>query len=257
MKCLTTGNSYRSPARPVFWFARENPTSVFYAQICMIVFQASYFGKRGVYTPDRWIQSSLNVISGIESVGGSYDIRNIRSHAGIQSPCVFISNHMSILETFVLPCLIRPIRDVTFVVKESLTTYPFFRHVINSRNPIVVGRDNPRQDLKTVLEDGRKRLGSGMSVVIFPQTTRSLDVDPRKFNTLGIKLAARNRVPAVPVAVKTDAWGVGRRFKDFGKIDPAKTVHISFGEPITIEGPGKKEHKTVVEFIADNLNSWR
>lgn len=223
----------------------------------MIVLKASRFGRRGVYTPDRWIQSSLDVVHGIESVGGSFEIQNIRSHAGIQAPCVFISNHMSILETFVLPSLIRPIRNVTFVVKRSLTTYPFFRHVINSRNPVVVGRTNPREDLKTVLEEGRKRLESGVSVVIFPQTTRSLDFDPKKFNTLGVKLAARNGVSAVPVAVKTDAWGVGRRFKDFGKIDPSKRVHIAFGEPIQVEGSGKKEHRTVVEFIGDNLNSWR
>jgi len=257
MKYLTKGNSYRSPARSAFWFARENPTLVFYAHICMIVIKASRLGKRGVYTPNRWIQSSLDVIHGMESVGGSFDIRNIRSHAAIQSPCVFVSNHMSILETFVLPCLIRPIRNVTFVVKESLTTYPFFRHVINSRKPVVVGRANPRQDLKTVLNDGQDRLESGVSVVIFPQTTRSLGFDAKKFNTLGVKLAAHNHVPAVPVAVKTDAWGVGPRFKDFGRIDPSKTVHICFGDPITIEGSGKKEHKTVVEFIGDNLSSWR
>jgi len=37
----------------------------------------------------------------------------------LPSACVFIGNHMSILETFVLPCLIQPHRDVTFVVKES------------------------------------------------------------------------------------------------------------------------------------------
>ena len=42
----------------------------------------------------------------------------------LASPCVFIGNHMSILETFVLPCLIVPHRNVTFVVKESLITYP-------------------------------------------------------------------------------------------------------------------------------------
>jgi len=257
MKYLTKGHTYRSPARPAFWFSRENPTLVFYAHICMIVLKASRFGKHGVYTPDRWIQSSLDVVHGLEFVGGSFDVRNIRSHAAIQSPCVFISNHMSILETFVLPCLIQPIRNVTFVVKESLTTYPFFRHVMNSRNPVVVGRENPRQDLKTVLNDGRDRLESGVSVVIFPQTTRSLGFDAKKFNTLGVKLAARNRVPAVPVAVKTDAWGVGRRFKDFGKIDPSKTVHISFGEPIAVEGSGKTEHKMVVEFIGDHLSSWR
>jgi len=86
---------------------------------------------------------------------------------------------MSILETFVLPCLIQPHRDVTFVVKESLITYPLFGQVMRSRQPVVVGRDNPREDLKTVLEEGQKRLEANISIIIFPQTTRSVEFDPK------------------------------------------------------------------------------
>jgi len=51
---------------------------------------------------------------------------------------------------------------------------------------------------------------SDISVLIFPQTTRDLRFDPNKFNTLGIKLAKRAKVPVIPVAVKTDAWGMGK-----------------------------------------------
>lgn len=35
-------------------------------------------------------------------------------------PVVFVSNHMSTLETFVFPCIIAPVMKVTFVVKDSL-----------------------------------------------------------------------------------------------------------------------------------------
>jgi 1-acyl-sn-glycerol-3-phosphate acyltransferase len=174
----------------------------------------------------------------------------------LASPCVFIANHMSVLETFILPGLIQPQRDVTFVVKASLIDYPLFRHVMRSRNPIVVGRANPRQDLRTVLEEGQKRLNSQVSIVIFPQTTRSIEFEPGDFNTLGIKLAKRARVPVVPIALKTDAWGLGGKLKDFGKIRPAKTVHICFGEPLRVKGSGKEEHRIVVDFITSKLKEW-
>jgi 1-acyl-sn-glycerol-3-phosphate acyltransferase len=222
----------------------------------MIVLNASRSSKKGAYTNDRWIQSSLNTVKALESVGGRFEIQNLASLRKLESTCVFVSNHMSILETFVLPCLIQPYRDVTFVVKESLLSFPFFKHVMRNRNPVVVGRTNPREDLRTVLQEGQNRLNANISVVIFPQTTRSIDFDPTKFNSLGVKLAKRGKVPVIPVALKTDAWGVGRKFKDFGKIRPAIPVHITFGDPLQIQGSGKEEHKIIVDFISNTLNGY-
>ena len=222
----------------------------------MIVLKASRLCKKGAYTNDSWIQSSLNTVKALEFVGGSFEIQSLDVPGKLESSCVFVSNHMSILETFVLPCLIQPHRDVTFVVKESLLSFPFFKHVMRNRNPIVVGRANPREDLRTVLEEGQKRLNANTSVIIFPQTTRSNSFDAKKFNSLGVKLAKRGKVPVIPVALKTDAWGNGRKFKDFGKIRPAKTVHISFGDPMPVQGSGKEEHKFIVDFIAKKLDSY-
>ena len=253
---LTTQNTYHSPMGPTPWFARSNPTAVFYYKILMIVLKASRLCKKGAYTDDHWIQSSLNTIKALESVGGHFEIQNLDIPKKLESSCVFVSNHMSILETFVLPCLIQPYRDVTFVVKESLLSFPFFKHVMQNRNPIVVGRANPREDLRTVLEEGQNRLNANTSVVIFPQTTRSVDFNAKQFNSLGVKLAKRGNVPAIPVALKTDAWGNGLRFKDFGKIRPAKSVHITFGDPLLVQGSGKEEHKFIVDFIARKLDSY-
>jgi 1-acyl-sn-glycerol-3-phosphate acyltransferase len=253
---LTNQSSYHSPNKPTSWFVRRNPTPVFYAKILMIVLKASRLSKKGAYTAGRWIQSSLDTVKALESVGGCFEIQNLAVPQKLESPCVFISNHMSILETFVLPCLIQPYHDVTFVVKESLISYPLFKHVMRSRNPIVVSRINPRQDLRTVLEEGQNRLNTNISVIIFPQTTRSIHFDHEKFNSLGVKLAKRGKVPIIPIALKTDAWGLGRKFKDFGKIQPDKPVHIAFGDPMQVQGSGKEEHKFIVDFITRKLNAF-
>jgi 1-acyl-sn-glycerol-3-phosphate acyltransferase len=250
-------NNYSTPPRSTSMLVRRQATPLFYFQVLMIVLKASRMAKRGRYDDAQWIKSSLNTIKALESVGGRFEIENVPSYRNPESSCVFIANHMSVLETFVLPCLIQPQCDVTFVVKESLIDYPFFRHVMRSRDPIVVGRANPRQDLRTVLGEGRKLLSSNVSVVIFPQTTRSVNFEPSNFNTLGVKLAARAKVPIIPIALKTDAWGLGRKLKDFGKIRPDKTVHICFGEPLRVQGSGKEEHKIVVDFIMTKLKDWR
>lgn len=205
----------------------------------------------------EWARSSLEVLSAFEKIGGSLDISGINNLEQLETPCVIIGNHMSMLETLILPGIVQPIRNFTFIVKQSLLNYPVFRHVMRSRNPIAVIRTNPRQDFKIVIEEGVERLSRGISVLVFPQTTRTLSFDPKDFNTIGIKLAKRAKVPVLPMALKTDAWRNGRFLKDFGKIDCSKKVCFAFGKPMQVEGKGNEQHEAVIEFIGDKLQHWR
>lgn len=230
---------------------------MFYRKMLWIVWKSWRLAKKGAYSGDQWIQSSQEMLKSLESVGVQFDIQNMASYREMSSACVYVGNHMSILETFVLPCLIRPYRKVTFVVKDSLMEYPFFGPILQTLEPVVVGRANPREDLKTVLEEGQVKLNNEISIVLFPQTTRSVYFDEKKFNTLGVKLAKRADVPIIPVALKTDAWGLGRKLKDFGKIDPHKRVHICFGDSLHVSGSGKEEQRHIIEFISGKLKAWR
>jgi 1-acyl-sn-glycerol-3-phosphate acyltransferase len=257
MKALTQQNTYQSPDRKTGWMSRHFPSAVFYAGIVSIVIRAARLAKRGEYHADDWINSSLVCVDLLESVGGRFIIENLDVVKNIASPCVFVGNHMSVLETFILPCLIRPHRQVTFVIKDSLVAYPAFKHVMVSREPIVVGRVDPRHDLKTVFKEGQDRLDRGKSVIIFPQTTRSIEFDPNKFNSLGTKLAKRAGVPVIPIALKTDAWAMGTWFKDIGRIRPDKIARFSFGEALTVNGSGKDEHQMVVDYISSKLDQWK
>lgn len=221
------------------------------------MFRASRRAKRSRYGDNDWIRSSLDILRALEGTGVRFEITGIDDFKGVEGPCVFIANHMSTLETFVLPAIIAPFKMATFVVKESLVEYPVFRHVMRSRNPITVSRTNPREDLKTVFDGGIERLRKGLSIIIFPQTTRSTLFDPAEFNTIGVKLAKKAGVPVVPVALKTDAWGNGRRLKDFGRIDPSIPVHIAFGKPLWIKDRGNEEHREIIGFITERLKEWQ
>jgi len=163
---------------------------------------------------------------------------------------------MSTLETFVLPGIIHPFKPVTFVIKESILRQRLFGPIMAAMEPIAVTREDPRADLKKVLGDGIAKLKSGTSLVIFPQTTRTLVFDPSLFNTLGEKLAKRAAVPVIPVAVKTDFWSPGTLIKDLGKIIPANDIHIAFGEPLDSSMNPQQQHGTVIDFISGKLRSW-
>lgn len=248
--------SYESPDRAIPLFPRIWPTLAFRCRVFPIILKAGSKARRGKYDTTEWCRSSLAVLRALEEVGVKIEIKGTERFRTLEGPCVFLANHMSTLETFVLPVIIAPFKPVTFVVKQSLVETPVFKYVMRSRDPITVGRTNPREDLKAVLAGGEERLKSGISIVIFPQTTRFLDFDPARFNTIGIKLAKKADVPVVPVALKTDAWGNGRYLKDFGKMDPSKKVRFAFGEPMRVRGRGAEEHAEVIRFIISRLKEW-
>ncbi len=247
---------YRTAPCRVSWFARTFPSCHFYRQFAWNVYRSSVKARHGKYDSIEWSRTSYQVLQSLESVGVRAEISGVEHIRRLKSPCVFVANHMSTLETIVLPAIIQPVCDVTFVVKRSLIDYPVFRHILRSRDPIVVSRDNPREDFKAVMAGGIERLQKGISIVVFPQTTRALTFDPSQFNTIGVKLAQRGQVPVVPIALLTDAWGNGKWIKDLGPIDPQKTVRFAFGEPIEIEGRGAKQHQEIIDFIETKLNDW-
>jgi 1-acyl-sn-glycerol-3-phosphate acyltransferase len=229
---------------------------MFYPQVFWIVWANGRKARQGRYDSADWAKSSGDILRALENVGVRVEITGMGNFRELDGPAVFIGNHMSTLETFVLPYIIQPVKELTFIVKKSLLTAPVFGPVMRSRDPVVVGRTNPREDLKTVLDEGAKKLGAGRSLVVFPQSTRSVVFDPDEFNTLGIKLALRARVPVVPVALKTDAWGIGKKIKEFGPVDIKKKVHFAFGGPMQVTGRGTEEHKKVILFIQEKLRQW-
>ncbi|MHB8883275.1 MAG: lysophospholipid acyltransferase family protein [Thermodesulfovibrionales bacterium] len=242
--------------RPFFSRLFLSPLFTFYPQYFWIIYWNGRKALKGSYGHQEWADSSRDVMQALENVGVRFEITGMDNLRGFDGPAVFISNHMSTLETMVLPCIIQPVKSATFIVKESLITMPFFGPIMRSRDPVVVGRVNPREDLRAVLEKGSAKLRSGMSIIIFPQSTRTSGFNPADFNSLGIKLASRAGVPVVPIALKTDAWGIGRFIKDFGPINRDKKVYIRFGEPMVIAGRGADEHDKIVAFIQDNLRGW-
>jgi 1-acyl-sn-glycerol-3-phosphate acyltransferase len=157
----------------------------------------------------------------------------------------------------VFPGIIAPKRNVTFIIKDTLNRHAIFGPTMRSREPIVVTRTDPRADFKTVISEGKLKLESGTSVIIFPQSTRTLDFVPEEFSSLGVKLAKANNVPIIPVAIKTNFWGNARFLKAFGPIDRSQPIHMDFGNPIEVCGTGKEEHKQIIDFILDSLDKWK
>jgi 1-acyl-sn-glycerol-3-phosphate acyltransferase len=142
------------------------------------------------------------------------------------------------------------------VVKDSLLDYPLFGRILKDLNPITVTRRHPKEDFRQVLEKGTQEIERGLSVIVFPQSTRTPYFAPADFNSLGVKLARRAGVRVIPVALRTDFQSVGRIFRDFGHLDRKRPIHFKFGAPIPVEGNGRQAHERATEFITTQLREW-
>lgn len=249
---IASQDEYISPAAQ----KSKIPELRFYSNLLRIFTRANRQAKKNLYDRYQWVESSRNIMLSLEKVGVKIHVTGMDNIKSVDTPVVFIGNHMSVLETLVLPCIINPVKLVVFVTKKELTTMPLFGPINNARHPIVVGRSNARDDLKLVMDQGAERIQDGRSIILFPQKTRSKILNPNEFNTLGTKLAKRNNVPIIPIALLTDTWSNGKYIKDIGDLDTSKTAYFAFGEPMEISSNGSEQHQAVIDFISDNLIKW-
>jgi len=235
----------------------KNSRVFFIIRFLPLVSKACRKAVKGQFDRQAWVNSSHSVMKLIENSGGRFHIEGLDNIRKAEGPVVFVSNHMSTLETMVFPCIIASKKEVTFIVKDSLVSYPVFGPIMRARKPIVVSRKNSRKDLALVINQGKKLLEKGTSIIIFPQKTRKVDFVPDEFNSLGTKLAGRTGVQLIPVAIKTDFWGNGKFIKEFGPIDADKIIYMTFEKPMHIQGAGREEHQKIIEFISGKMEEWK
>ncbi len=231
------------------------PTLYFYIKLVSIFAVANDQAIKGTMNDFNWIKASDEIFRAWEKAGGKICIEGMENLKKVDGPVVFVGNHMSSHETLVIACVIHPVKRVLYVMKKNLVNFPLFGAVTTAREPIIVGRENPREDLQIVLGEGKKRLENGKSVIIFPQKTRTKYFNEKEFNSLGVKLAQKNNVPIIPLSVLTDAWENGKLIKDLGKMNMKKPTRYAFGEPMKVKN-SSEAHRYVLDFIKGKLIEW-
>lgn len=160
-------------------------------------------------------------------------------------PCVVLANHQSELETYVLQTLFQPLSTI---LKQELLKIPFFGWGLKMLQPIAIDRSNQKQALRQVQSQGKQRLESGRSVLIFPEGTRVAKGERRKYAKSGASLAVDAQVPIVPVAHNTgDFWANGNRVKRSG------TIRFVIGEQISTAG---EEAAVSAKALTQNVQDW-
>lgn len=111
---------------------------------------------------------------------------------------VIVSNHQSIWDIFLLYGNM-PI-DFRWVMKKELRTIPFVGYACEKVGHIFIDRSSPREAARS-LEVARKKLVNGVSVVIFPEGTRSRRKEMNRFKNGAFKLARDLELDILPVTI--------------------------------------------------------
>jgi 1-acyl-sn-glycerol-3-phosphate acyltransferase len=146
---------------------------------------------------------------------------------------VVVANHQSFLDIFLLSNLPR---EMKWVAKKSLFKIPWIGWAFWLVGDIAVERGDAASALE-VMAKARRYLENGMSVMLFPEGTRSRDGKMLPFKAGAFKLAIEAGVPVLPIAVSGTAQGMP---KGTPWVRPSRlTVRIL--EPVPTKGLGDRD----------------
>lgn len=264
-KILTeTGEYHSDPERlPKRAKASRWNTFRYFWDCCSVFPKCSVYEACRNLDTDKWAHFCFHSISGAERMGVPVHVEGWNVLKGYEGPVMFLSNHMSTVETVMLPALILTYKPFNVVVKESLTRLPFLHTAAAHMGLVPIGRKSPKQDLLDMMRISTERISEqGNSFLIFPQGTRSKVFSRAKFSSIGAKIAEKAGCPIVPIAVdtrimptRTGSDWFSKAFKDFGTVDPTVDLKCSCG-PIIPCTKGKEMHEATFNWIADKLEEW-
>jgi len=140
-------------------------------------------------------------------------------HAAVDGPCVFIANHASNLDIWVVFRLL-PL-SARFVAKESLFRIPLLGWALRSAGFIPIDRQHRGSAIRS-LRLAAERIRSGRPVILFAEGTRTRTGRLGKFKRGPFHLALQAGVPVIPVAISGSY-----------RVMPPRTLRVSPG-PVTV-----------------------
>jgi 1-acyl-sn-glycerol-3-phosphate acyltransferase len=187
----------------------------------LVVIFLSFFVRSGnpLHKIARFWGRSILIVSRIKvSVKGLSDIDRSKSY-------IYMSNHQS---NFDIPVLLGHLKvQFRWLAKMELFKIPIFGPAMRKAGYISIDRNNRESAFESLKEAARK-IKSGVSVLIFPEGTRSRDGKVRPFKKGGFVVAIDSGVPIVPIVI------TGTRSimtKGSFRINPG-TVSMIIHEPI-------------------------
>lgn len=162
-------------------------------------------------------------------------------------PYIFAMNHQSMLDIVAAFVLI-PI-NLRFIAKKILKSVPFLGWYMSVTGMVFIDRRNRHAAVQSLDEACRKIREHGISILVYPEGTRSKDGQILPLKKGPFVMAIQAGVPIVPVAIDGSGQVLGR---DSGRLRKG-TVHLKLGEPIETAGLTAEDRDELIRRVRDRL----
>jgi 1-acyl-sn-glycerol-3-phosphate acyltransferase len=197
-------------------------------------------GKVGHYYAKLWGKVALlanGVKVRIEGMG----------HLNGKGPYIFMSNHQGSYDIFAL--LGHLPYQFKWLAKKELFSIPFFGWTMAAVGYISIDRGGTRDTVEAMNEAAQK-IRDGMSVVIFPEGSRSPDGSIQPFKKGGFTLAIKSKVPIVPVAISGS-----RAIMPKDKLTATSgEIRILVAHPIETENSALKDRELLMKKVRETIS---
>jgi len=167
-------------------------------------------------------------------------------HLEANKPYIFISNHQSTFD--IMTCLYAIPGTARFIAKMELFRIPIFAQGMRAVGMIPIDRGNNKQARES-LEKAIKEIQQGVSVIIFPEGTRSRDGHIQPFKKGGFILALKGGISIAPMVISGAKDIMEKKSLRLGKGE----IRLDFLPPVD---PGQftyEQRNTFVQYIRSQI----
>lgn len=162
-----------------------------------------------------------------------------------RNPYVVVSNHESFVDILLISHLPW---EMKWLSKKELFKIPVAGWLMRLARDVEVDRSDRASGSKA-LEECRKRLDDQVSVMIFPEGTRSTSGDLLPFKDGAFRLAIEAGVPILPLAVHGAATALPKHDWRFGR----SVAEVRVLEPVSTEGMGLDDLESLKRQVRERI----
>lgn len=209
--------------------------------ILMLALSVFVRGTRLYWATMVWLRMAIwgaRVICGVRHRVTGMD--NVPTVADGEAAVLLACKHQSTWETFALPTIMP--HPLAYVFKRELLYVPFFGWAMARLDMIHIDRSKRTEAWNKVAAQGRRIMGQGGWVIMFPEGTRAPRGGQGVYKSGAARLAIATGTPIVPIAVNAArCWPRRSWLLRPGLID------VVIGRPIPVAGRQPEELMREVE----------
>lgn len=176
----------------------------------------------------------------LAAAGARVEIEGLE-HSAPGRAQILVANHQSMLDIWALMAAVPA--SLRFVAKKELSRIPVFSAACRAAGHVFIDRTRAGEAAESIRAAGERMRREGLTLVLFPEGTRSSDGALGRFRRGAFALAIETRADLVPVAIEGGGRILGRGAK---RITPG-TIRIRLAPPVPLAGLSAEDRDALVE----------